>query len=159
MARNNLTIREQLSSIGMRAKVVFLIIGLIVIGLVAVISSQAMFQDSHTLYTNKTSVDYGIAEMCVKCHPDQVSSTMVSAHANAGCICHGYNPSADPNQSINLAHNMTKQIYCTNCHSNYDENGEITIYPGVSGLNQSGHYITNDTAVLWNHSQNILAGQ
>lgn len=142
---------------GARAKITLLVIGLLAVGLIAVIDSQALFQDSHTLYTNKSSVDYGVAEMCLKCHPNQVTSTMVSAHANAGCVCHGYNPNIDPNKSINLAHNMTKQIYCTNCHSNYDSNGEITIYPGVSGLNQSGHYITKDLDVLYNHSKELFS--
>ena len=157
MGQNILKMSRRTATIGARAKVTLLVIGLLAVGLVTVINSQALFQDSHTLYTNKTSVDYGIAEMCVKCHPDQVTSTMVSAHKFAGCICHGYNPNAGPDKSINLAHNMTKQIYCTNCHSDYDSNGEITIYPGVSGLNQSGHYVTNDTAVLYNHSINLFS--
>ena len=157
MANNILSISRRASTMGARAKVTFLVIGLLAVGLVAVINSQALFQDSHTLYTNKTSVDYGVAEMCLKCHPEQVSSTMISAHGNAGCICHGYNPSANPAQSVNLAHNMTKQIYCTNCHSDYDSNGEITIYSGVSGLNQSGHYITKDTATLYNHSIDLFS--
>ncbi|MDO9516960.1 MAG: hypothetical protein Q7J10_02815 [Methanosarcinaceae archaeon] len=156
MGKKLLTTLRHTATIGARAKVTFLVIGLLAVGLVTVINSQAIFQDSHTLYTNKTSVEYGVAEMCLKCHPEQVSSTMISAHADAGCICHGYNPSAIPTKSVNLAHNMTKQIYCTNCHSNYDSNGNITIYSGVSGLNQSGHYITNDTAVLYNNSRYIL---
>ena len=153
MGNKTLTTLRRTSTIGARAKVALLIIGLLAVGLVAVINSQALFQDSHTLYTNKTSA----SDMCIKCHPEQVLTTMVSAHGNAGCICHGYNPSADPDQNVNLAHNMTKQIYCTNCHSNYDINGEITIYSGVSGLNQSGHYITNDTDVLYNHSINLFS--
>ena len=157
MEKNSLIMLRRTARMGTRAKVTFLVIGLLVVGLVAVINSQALFQGSHTLYTNKSSVDYGVAEMCVKCHQNQVSSTMVSAHGNAGCICHGYNPSADPDQSINLAHNMTKQIYCTNCHSNYDSDGQITIYSGVSGLNQSGHYITNNVSVLYNHSINLFS--
>lgn len=152
MKKNGLKLAQHSLNMGARTKIILLVIGVVAVSLVAVINTQALFQDSHTLYTNKTNP----SDMCIKCHPEQVSSTMVSAHANAGCICHGYNPNVDPNKSINLAHNMTKQIYCTNCHSNYDENGEITIYSGVSGLNQSGHYITNDTAVLYNHSINLF---
>ncbi|HJH28547.1 MAG TPA: hypothetical protein C5S51_02460 [Methanosarcinaceae archaeon] len=152
MEKNRFRMLVRTSTIGSRAKVSLLIIGLLVVGLVAVINSQALFQDSHTLYTNKTNA----SDMCIKCHPDQVSTTMVSAHQFAGCICHGYNPSADPNKNINLAHNMTKQIYCTNCHSNYDSDGEITIYSGVSGLNQSAHYITKDTGILYNNSIYML---
>ena len=123
MKKNSFKIARHSLNMSARMKVTLLVIGLLVVGLAAVINTQALFQDSHTLYTNKTSA----SDMCIKCHPEQVSRTMVSAHANAGCICHGYNPSADPDQNINLAHNMTKQIYCTNCHSNYDENGDITI--------------------------------
>ena len=152
MGQNIFKILRRTATIGARAKVTLLVIGLLVVGLVAVINSQAIFLDSHTLYTNKTSA----SDMCIKCHPDQVSTTMFSAHGDAGCICHGYNPSANPDQNINLAHNMTKQIYCTNCHSNYDNDGEITIYSGVSGLNQSGHYITKDNTTLYNNSIYIL---
>ena len=153
MAKNNLTILGQLFSIGARVKVTLLVIGLLVVGFVAIINSQAIFLDSHTLYTNKTNA----SDMCIKCHPDQVSTTMASAHKFAGCICHGYNPSANPDQNINLAHNMTKQIYCTNCHSNYDSGGEITIYSGVSGINQSGHYITKNTTALYNNSRDMFS--
>ncbi len=154
MARDNLTILGQLFSIGARVKVTLLVIGLLVVGFVAIINSQAIFLDSHTLYTNKTNA----SNMCIKCHPDQVSTTMASAHQLAGCICHGYNPSADPNKNINLAHNMTKQIYCTNCHSNYDSNGDIIINPGVSGLNQSGHYIiTTNNSKLYNNSMGMFS--
>ncbi len=145
--------RMTCSAMSARAKVTLLAIGLLVVGLVAVITSQAVFQDSHTLYTNKTNA----SDMCIKCHPDQASTTMVSAHGDAGCSCHGYNPSADPDQNINLAHNLTKNIYCTNCHSNYDSDGEITIHSGLSGINQSGHYITKNNTILYNKSKDMLS--
>ena len=116
--------------------------------------AYALFFGSHTLYTEKSSLDYGSMEFCVKCHPDVVATAMVSAHQNAGCICHGYLPE----EGINLAHNLTKQTYCTNCHSNYDANGDIIVHEGISGLNQSGHYITNDIATLYNNSQQFFSG-
>ncbi|MCL7411857.1 MAG: hypothetical protein M8350_08680 [Methanosarcinaceae archaeon] len=153
MVKNRFKTLERFSEMGGRAKATLLIIGLLAVGFIAIIGTQALFEGSHTLYTNKSNS----SDMCIKCHPDQVSTTMVSSHQLAGCICHGYNPSANPTQNINLAHNMTKQIYCTNCHSNYDSNGDITIYSGVSGLNQSGHYITNDTTVLYNHSKTFFS--
>lgn len=153
MAKNNLTKLGQLSNIGERVKVTLLVIGVLVVGLAAIMNSQAIFQDSHTLYTNKTNA----SDMCIKCHPDEVSTTMVSAHKSAGCICHGYNPSVEPDKNINLAHNMTKQIYCTNCHSNYDNDGNITIRSRVSGLNQSGHYITKNTTILYNNSRDMFS--
>ncbi len=76
--------------------------------------------------------------------------TLVSAHSNAGCICHGYSP----NLSLNIRHNLTKDIYCTNCHSDYNSEGEIVVYysPVVVAMNQSAHYITNNTEILYNHS-------
>ena len=153
MKKNSFRMLRRTSTMSDRAKVSLLAIGLLVVGFVAVMSSQAVFQDSHTLYTNKTNA----SDMCIKCHSDQASTTMVSAHQFAGCICHGYNPSADPDQNINLAHDMTKKIYCTNCHSNYDSDGNITINPGVSGLNQSGHYITTDTGILYNKSKDMFS--
>ena len=154
MKNNSFGMSRRTSNMNAKAKVTLLAIGLLVVGLVAVISSQAVFQDSHALYTNKTNA----SDMCIKCHPDQASTTMVSAHKFAGCICHGYNPSADPNKNINLAHNMTKKIYCTNCHSNYDSDGDIIIHSGLSGLNQSGHYIiTTNNPKLYNNSMGMFS--
>ncbi len=122
-------------------------------------TTYALFSGSHTVYENKTSP----ADFCIKCHPTKVT-VGVSAHANAGCVCHGYNPNiTDPTKNINVAHNITKQVYCTNCHSNYDNNtGNITIHQdggtNISGINQSAHYITNNTATLYNHSKQFFAG-
>jgi nitrate/TMAO reductase-like tetraheme cytochrome c subunit len=117
------------------------------------ISTYALFSGSHSIYTNKTNA----TEFCTKCHAGTVTNVTAGSHANAGCICHGYNPNTTAAFNVNVAHNLTKQIYCTNCHTNYDENGEITIYTGISGLNQSAHYITNNTTTLYTHAQNFFS--
>lgn len=118
----------------------------------SMLSTYATFSGSHTVEENKSTP----AEFCVKCHPTKVSSVGVSAHANAGCICHGYNPNLTALYNINAAHNLTKQIYCTNCHANYSmTTGSIVIHNDGSSetsvTNQSAHYIirssTNRTPV------------
>ena len=113
---------------------------------VGMINTYAVFSGSHTIYKNKTTPE----EFCIKCHPDRVSSVGESVHADAGCICHGYAPNATDLYNINLAHNLTKNIYCTNCHSNYSiTTGNISIhYDGgdINGINQSAHYIIESTA-------------
>ncbi len=105
--------------------------------------TYAVFSGGHTIYENKTNA----TDFCIKCHPDKVSFVNTSVHSNAGCICHGYNPSSNETYNINLAHNLTKQVYCTNCHSNYSiVTGGIIIHQDpnrgdISGINQSAHYI------------------
>jgi hypothetical protein len=120
-------------------------------------TTYAIFSGSHTIYENKTTA----VDFCIKCHPTQVLKVKGSAHANAGCICHGYNPNVNETYNLNVAHNLTKQIYCTNCHSNYNDAGNITIHDdgtnNISGLNQSAHYITNDTAILYRHAKQFFA--
>ncbi len=116
--------------------------------------THAMFSGSHTVYKNKSTA----AEFCIKCHPAKVATLSKSAHANAGCICHGYNPNSSAEYNINVAHNLTKQIYCTNCHSNYNTTGEITIHDHLSGINQSAHYITNNTSILYLHAKQFFGG-
>ncbi|VVB88934.1 Uncharacterised protein [uncultured archaeon] len=106
--------------------------------------TSAFYPGSHSLYLNKTAdkQSTAAAEFCVKCHPERVASVDTSVHRNAGCICHGYNPNLTAKFNVNLAHNLTKNIYCTNCHSGYDvATGSIDIHSGMSGLNQSAHYI------------------
>jgi len=119
-------------------------------------TTYAVFSGSHTVKNTTETADF-----CIKCHPTKVSSVKAGAHASAGCICHGYSPNATELYNINLAHNLTKNIYCTNCHSNYDDNGNIMIHQdgptAISGLNQSAHYITNNTLVLYNHSKQFFA--
>ncbi len=111
----------------------------------SMLNTYATFSGSHTVYKNTTPAT--AAEFCFKCHPTKVSIVNVSAHKNAGCICHGYAPNASELYNINLAHNLTKNIYCTNCHSNYTiSTGNITIHYDagigeISGINQSAHYI------------------
>lgn len=124
----------------------------------SMLTTYAVFSGSHTVYENKTTA----ANFCIKCHPTKVSSVSAGAHANAGCLCHGYNPNLNDAYNINIAHNLTKQIYCTNCHSNYNTTtGNITIHEDgsnkISGLNQSAHYITNDTAILYEHAKQFFS--
>ncbi|MBU4076851.1 MAG: hypothetical protein KKI06_09125 [Euryarchaeota archaeon] len=109
-----------------------------------IVLTSAFYPGSHSLYLNKTASTQSTAaaEFCVKCHQERVASVDTSVHRNAGCICHGYNPNLTEQYNINLAHNLTKDIYCTNCHSGYNvSTGAIDIHSGMSGLNQSAHYI------------------
>ncbi len=109
-----------------------------------VVLTSAFYPGSHSLFLNKSADQQptAAAEFCVKCHEQRVASVNISVHRNAGCICHGYNPNMTAQFNINLAHNLTKDIYCTNCHSGYDvASGAIDIHSGLSGLNQSAHYI------------------
>ncbi len=119
---------------------VFAIFGILLAA--SMFTTYAIFSGSHTVYKNTTTA----ADFCIKCHPTKVSIVSASAHANAGCICHGYNPNSTEIYNINVAHNLTKQIYCTNCHSNYSiSSGKIIIHNDagleISGINQSAHYI------------------
>lgn len=122
-------------------------------------TTYAIFSGSHTVYKNTTPAT--AADFCYKCHPTKVSIVNASAHANAGCICHGYAPNASELYNINAAHNLTKNIYCTNCHSNYEDDGNITIHRvgsvNISGINQSAHYITNNASTLYRHAKQFFA--
>ncbi len=112
---------------------------------VSMFTTYAIFSGSHTVYKNTTPAT--AADFCFKCHPTKVSVVNASVHANAGCICHGYNPNINETYNLNAAHNLTKQIYCTNCHANYTiSTGKIIIHNDaglgeISGINQSAHYI------------------
>lgn len=114
----------------------------------SMLNTYAVFSGSHTIYENRTTA----VDFCIKCHPSKVSNLSFSAHANAGCICHGYNPNSSEIYNINVAHNLTKQIYCTNCHSNYTiSTGKIIIHNDaglgeISGINQSAHYIISSSS-------------
>ncbi len=122
-------------------------------------TTYAIFSGSHTVYKNTTPAT--AVDFCKKCHPTKVSTVIGSAHANAGCICHGYAPNASELYNINAAHNLTKNIYCTNCHSNYEDDGNITIHQvgsvNISGINQSAHYITSNTSTLIKHAKQFFA--
>jgi len=116
----------------------------IVSGLI-IITASGLFAGSHTLYENKTTA----SAFCTKCHPDKVTTLTIAtnAHRNAGCACHGYNPNATELYNINAAHNLTKNIYCTDCHTNYNlTTGNITIHNGeITANKQSAHYLINSS--------------
>ncbi len=138
-----------------KKKMVFVVLCVALLFSAFLISSYALFSGSHTVYTNRTNA----SQFCVKCHSATVSSVMVSGHGGVGCLCHGYNPNATSEYNLNLAHNLTKEIYCTNCHSTYDSAGNITIHtdPIISGINQSAHYITNNRSVLARNTEDFFS--
>ncbi len=135
--------------IGHGWKLPVLIIGLAIILLaISVYPGKTTFAGSHTMHKNTTSASYGAAEFCNKCHPEIVANLSTSAAHNlsvTGCICHGYAPNlTDSLRHINLKHNLTKNIYCTNCHTDYNSTGGLPISGGggtINVPNQSGHYI------------------
>jgi len=118
------------------------------------LAAYGIFAGGHSTYMNQPDPD----DFCDRCHPAITTALMAGEHAPANCICHGYNPNpgmAGTDFDINMKHNLTKKVYCTNCHSEYnDVTGEIDIGNGASGLNQSAHYIidTSKKAMLYNHS-------
>ena len=111
---------------------------------------EAVFFGSHTMYETENSTDYGYAEFCLECHGAIVKNiTNAGAHNTTNCICHGYNPNATGGvYNVNLTHNLTKNAYCTNCHTRYDEDtGELNVTGGgtqVDVRDQSAHYIYYD---------------
>jgi predicted nucleic-acid-binding Zn-ribbon protein len=125
--------------------------------IMAIYPGKTTFAGSHTVYKARNSTSYGDAQFCWKCHADQVvnitSSASYKAHNSTTCICHGYYPNhtAVPGpygifapKVINLDHNLTMDIYCTNCHTGYNETGGLPIYGDGNLLNlenQSAHYI------------------
>lgn len=130
----------------------------------SIYDTYAVFSGTHTLYENKSTA----VAFCTKCHQDKVLFVNASVHSNAGCLCHGYNPNNNDLYNLNVAHNLTKQIYCTNCHSNYSiATGEITIHfdpvrgGNISGINQSAHYIINSSVnkiPLYDRAKNFFNG-
>lgn len=121
--------------------IIFFVTGALIA--VSMVSTYAFNAGAHTVYINKTNA----TEFCTKCHTEKASLITSSAHKNAGCICHGYSPNLTAEYNINVAHNLTKQIYCTNCHSDYDNAGDIIIHTGpvVNAPNQSAHYIVGSS--------------
>ncbi len=128
-----------------KQKLALVLIGILIIISSIVISSYALFAGNHNLYINKTNAH----DFCIKCHPDKVTimSLASNAHRNAGCICHGYNPNVTQDYNINVAHNLTKNIYCTNCHTSYNTTtGNIMIHgQTLAAPNQSAHYLINNS--------------
>lgn len=116
--------------------------------------SNALFSNSHKLYKNETTPQ----EFCSKCHIASAANVSAGAHESVNCICHGYNPNVTAAYNVNKTHSLTKNIYCTNCHSKYNETtGEILLAPGVNGVNQSAHYIMNRSdAQLFNNSRRFF---
>jgi hypothetical protein len=131
---------------------------LAVIAVMAIYPGKTIFAGSHTMILNRTSPTYGDTQFCWKCHASQVvnvtSSGNYTAHNSTVCICHGYLPNytqlsgpygKHTPRTINLKHNLTMDIYCTNCHTEYNESdavGAIVIYSdGTKTENQSAHYI------------------
>lgn len=122
----------------------------IIVAIPYIFPGKATFAGSHTMYKVKNTSTHGYAELCIECHGDIVSNiTYSAAHDSAVCICHGYNPNTtDSMRNINLTHNLTKNVYCTNCHTRYNETENVgkVLIANVSGTemwteNQSAHYI------------------
>ena len=129
-----------------------IIVGISIILIIGI--ANAMLSGSHDLFkTEDTPQDF-----CSKCHSASAANVSAGAHSPVNCICHGYNPNSSAEYNVNQTHNLTKKIYCTNCHSKYNEtSGNIMIYSGISGLNQSAHYIINRTdPQLYNNSREFF---
>jgi hypothetical protein len=129
-----------------------IIAGILIILIISI--ANAMLSGSHELFKTETTPQ----EFCSKCHPVSAANVSAGAHSPVNCICHGYNPNSSAQYNVNMTHNLTKKIYCTNCHSKYNEtSGNIMIYSGISGLNQSAHYIINTTdPQLYNNSREFF---
>jgi hypothetical protein len=123
-----------------------------IILLASLLPVHALFSNNHKLFMNETIS----SQFCSKCHPASSVNVSAGVHATINCFCHGYDPVVE---GVNKKHNLTKKIYCTNCHTKYDENtGDITIKPGVSGKNQSAHYLIRNKTdpQLYNNSRNFF---
>ncbi len=126
-------------------------VGAVMAGLTSILPGKATFAGTHTVYEKVNSSTHGDALFCTKCHPEAAGNISSSAaHSTTGCICHGYYPNytniGGYNFSINLKHNVTLNIYCTNCHTGYNLSTGTVIAGDVNGTiiesrNQSAHYI------------------
>lgn len=138
----------------MQAKKPIMIMAALLIIAATSMVAYGIFAGGHSTYMNQTSPD----DFCDRCHPEIATALTGGEHGPANCICHGYNPNSSMSGTdfdINMKHDLTKKIYCTNCHSEYDDvTGEIRISDDLSGLDQSAHYIINTSkrAMLYNHS-------
>jgi cytochrome c553 len=138
-----------------------LLLAILLIAVVySIFPSQSRISGSHTVYRARSTASQGDTAFCAKCHPNIAGNISQNhtykAHGPfAGCICHGFYPNytsftgpdgINYNFSINLKHNLTKNVYCTNCHTRYNETGQIDIGNNSNAQNQSAHYIyLNDT--------------
>jgi len=129
-----------------------IIVGISIILIIGI--ANAMLSGSHNLFKTEDTPQV----FCSKCHPASTANVSAGNHSLVNCICHGYNPNSNAKYNVNQTHNLTKKIYCTNCHSKYNEtSGNIMIYSGISGLNQSAHYIINRTEPqLYNNSREFF---
>jgi len=134
---------------------ILLIIAFIIVVVIMILPREARFAGSHTMYKNKSSATYNRSQFCAKCHPNEAGNLSTSGAHNVlttGCICHGYNPNATEVYNINLNHSLTKNIYCTNCHVEYNSTGDLYVNATdmstgltveVNVQNQSPHYLLN----------------
>lgn len=128
---------------------------IVAISVLLIISiANAMLSGSHDLY--KSGVDP--QSFCSKCHSASAANVTLSEHKLINCTCHGYNPSSNVKYNVNMKHDLTRNIYCTNCHSRYDETtGNIAIHNNISGLDQSAHYIIKSTdSQLYNNTRGFF---
>jgi len=128
---------------------------IVAINVLLIISiANAMLSGSHDLY--KSGVDP--QSFCSKCHSASAANVTLSEHKLINCTCHGYNPSSNVKYNVNMKHDLTRNIYCTNCHSRYDETtGNIAIHNNISGLDQSAHYIIKSTdSQLYNNTRGFF---
>lgn len=136
----------------MKDKKVILIIILSIIVIIYVIPSvYTTFAGSHTIEKNRNSSSLGYASLCNNCHNEEVALNNLSGH-RGGCICHGYAPSFN----INEKHNLSVNLYCTNCHANYDVNGSFEIHRGEYTSNQSAHYIMKNSSMWVEHAKKFF---
>lgn len=128
---------------------------IVAINVLLIISiASAMLSGSHDLYKSGRDPQ----SFCSKCHPASAANVTLSEHKLINCTCHGYNPNSNVQYNVNMKHDLTKNIYCTNCHSKYDETtGNITIHNNISGLDQSAHYIIKSTDTqLYNNTRGFF---
>ncbi len=124
--------------------------------LVSSLTAYALLATSHTTYKTKDN-------FCTKCHACVATNVSAGIHDPANCICHGYltNSTYDNGTyDINRKHNLTKDTYCTNCHSDSNETGDIPIQvsPYISGRNQTAHYlIKDDKTAIYDHAKEYLS--
>jgi hypothetical protein len=127
---------------------------IVVLAAIIIIASSmtayALLAASHTTYKTKDN-------FCTTCHGGVATNISAGIHDPASCICHGYNLNTTYN--LNRKHNLTKDVYCTHCHSDSNETGDIPIQvsPYISGNNQTAHYLIKDnTTAIYEHAMAYL---
>ncbi len=152
---------------------VVLLLAALVLAIVFNLPSKAAYSGSHTVYKtrNSSGTSYGDAYFCQKCHPSIVANVTGSiAHNSTACICHGFYPNYTKmygpygeslNYSINVKHNLTKNIYCTNCHTRYNDTGPnagSVLIESFANPEQE-QSVEENTSALWhfNESSGVYA--